>query len=140
MKALWRQEQVDVSFGERERRVMSKFAIKGLVVPLISFDLSLFPNPNPNPNPTPQQSTVGKHQHVRERKKKLDSRGFSFSFSKAYIKIAISERVSLYLCSCVHVTLYVLLKQRYNTRCYSFNMLPIKFSLLFVQMKYIPHM
>ena len=69
MKALWRQEQVDVSFGERERRVMSKFAIKGLVVPLISFDLSLFPNPNPNPNPTPQQSTVGKHQHVRERKR-----------------------------------------------------------------------
>ena len=28
---------------------MSKFPIKGLVVPLIFFDLSLFSNPNPNP-------------------------------------------------------------------------------------------
>ena len=139
MKALWRQEQVDVSFGERERRVMSKFAIKGLVVPLISFDLSLFPNPNPNPNPTPPTKHCWQTSTC-EREKEKDSRGFSFSLSKAYIKIAISERVSLYLCSCVHVTLYVLLKQRYNTRCYSFNMLPIKFSLLFVQMKYIPHM
>ena len=32
---------------------MSKFAIKGIVVPLIPFNFSLFCNPNHNSNPTP---------------------------------------------------------------------------------------
>ena len=30
---------------------MTKIAINGLVVPLMSFDLSLYSNPNPNLNP-----------------------------------------------------------------------------------------